>query len=364
MSQSQSYFVGFTPAVIALLCVLAYVLVVSFFLRTSDPQRATVVSYDPPSGISPALAAWLTEPGSLGRALAAALINMAAKRFLTIEQLPDFFSITKVRDGSFDSLEPEEDALAYALFQTDECVDFDQRTEQFGQAIKLFANALRNRTYFSSNIGLSIPAWIVSILASVYALFEGSDFPRLGLQGIYGLVLVTALLSLFYIAGLATMGDAPEKIVGGIGSRDAQQRFWTVTNSMPLIFLFLAAAGVLGLTHFVNVISCLILGAFLLIDAIFFYVLHRPNAMGKRLLERACAYREFLAAVDADVLTRTRSTEQVPTDLGRNEAYAVAFHLDLGWGERFVASIGTVVGDPDDLGESGGRQAYQVYRNL
>jgi hypothetical protein len=147
MSEFHSNLVGYTPAVIALFGVIAYFLVVAFFLRAFDPQRSSVISYEPPSGISPALAAWLTEPGQLHRALAAAFVNMAVRRFLTIEQTSGSFSIIKVSDASSDCLEPEEDALAYALFQTGECVDFDDETQDLPGAVKLFENALRNRTY-------------------------------------------------------------------------------------------------------------------------------------------------------------------------------------------------------------------------
>jgi hypothetical protein len=50
-------------------------------------------------------------------------------------------------------------------------------------------------------------------------------------------------------------------------------------------------------------------------------------------------------------------SERVPTELNTKNAYAVAFHLDLGWGEQFVTSIADVIecahvfqntGDDDD----------------
>jgi hypothetical protein len=131
------------------------------------------------------------------------------------------------------------------------------------------------------------------------------------------------------------------------------------------MLLLLAGAGIVALALFVSPNSALILGAFMLINALFYHVLRRPNEIGEKLLDQALAYREFLAAVDSDVLTRTRSAEQVPANLNQRDAYAIAFHLDLGWGERFVTAIaGYCAGNSQDSGESGGRQAYQGYRNL
>lgn len=49
-------------------------------------------------------------------------------------------------------------------------------------------------------------------------------------------------------------------------------------------------------------------------------------------------YKKFLAEVDAGVISRSNLGE-MPQELTQKEAYCIAFHLDLGWGERFVTSF-------------------------
>jgi hypothetical protein len=59
--------------------------------------------------------AWLLEKGDLARALAAAVLDMATKGYLQIEQRGELYSITQLGPGASVSLEPEEDALARTL---------------------------------------------------------------------------------------------------------------------------------------------------------------------------------------------------------------------------------------------------------
>jgi Predicted membrane protein (DUF2207) len=362
MSEGNSLLVGYTPAVMALCGVLAYFLLLRFVFLKPDPPSASVVTYEPPVGISPAMAAWLVER-SLDRALAAALVNMAAKRFLVIEQADDDLSITKLKDASFDCLEPEEDALAFRLFDTDDCFDFEEPTRLSGP-LERFEHALNNRTYFSSNFLPSLPAWIVSIAASVYALFEGIDVSHLSGNGVSLLLLSALLICCMYAVGLGTMGGAIEKIAGRMAGRGVQRRPWNGIDAVAIICLSLTAAAVFALSSIASLSCVLILAAFLLLNAVFYQLLHAPNAEGKKLLDQALAYREFLGAVDADALARARSSDRVPANFGAKDAYAIALHLDLGWGESFVTSIDAAIDAMRSEEYSGGRAAYQVYRDL
>jgi hypothetical protein len=47
--------------------------------------------------------------------------------------------------------------------------------------------------------------------------------------------------------------------------------------------------------------------------------------------------------VDADAISRLHVADRVPAQLGVEDAYAVALHLDMGWGEQFVTSIADLV---------------------
>jgi hypothetical protein len=90
---------GNLPAVFALTFVFLYFVIVALAIRVFEPQPVLVAQYNPPKGASPAVAAWLLERGALPRALAAAIVSMAAKGYLKIEQSGDLYSITQLVIG-------------------------------------------------------------------------------------------------------------------------------------------------------------------------------------------------------------------------------------------------------------------------
>ena len=96
----------------AWLVVLIYYLLIALIANRKGPQRVAVTRYQAPPEVSPAVAAWLLECGKMPRAVAAALVSIAAKGCLTIEQSQDLVSVTKVPNSPFETLHPEEDSLA------------------------------------------------------------------------------------------------------------------------------------------------------------------------------------------------------------------------------------------------------------
>jgi hypothetical protein len=81
----------------------------------------------------------------------------------------------------------------------------------------------------------------------------------------------------------------------------------------------------------------------LLVNGIFILALQGLTARGREALTQVLDYRKFLSEVEADAISRLQVAERVPAQLGAEDAYAVALHLDLGWGEQFVTSIADLV---------------------
>ncbi|MGA7626700.1 MAG: hypothetical protein WCA91_24295 [Candidatus Acidiferrales bacterium] len=103
--------------------------------------------------------------------------------------------------------------------------------------------------------------------------------------------------------------------------------------------------------HWSNIFTALFAAAFLAANAIFFHTLRgQPTVTGRKVISQLIGYRKFLAEVDADVISRMNSPEKAPINFDRKHAYAVAFHLDLGWGEQFVTSSGAIVAAIQKMG--------------
>lgn len=323
----------------ALLVVLAYYFLVILVQRLFAPKDILVSRYEAPPNVSPAVAAWLFDTSDLPRSIAAALVNMAAKQYVRIEQNGDLYSVYQLGPAVSLSLEPEEDALARTLFKGYDCFDFEEATPQFREAFDAFRCALMATTYFSQRTALFIPAWVISGLGLLYAIGLWNIF----LSRLYLPILITCAI-VFVIAAVRTLPGTFRKAASHLPVSSAPRLSWTAADRAATGFLGTSLIFIVLIGHWSNIFTALFTAAFLAVNAIFFQTLReQPTAMGRKAISQLIGYRKFLAEVDADVISRMNSPEKAPINLDRKHAYTVAFHLDLGWGEQFVTSIGAIV---------------------
>lgn len=330
---------GYALAALALVIVIAYFLSAVLTLQIFTPQTVLAVRYEAPKGASPAVAAWLLERGALPRAVAAAVANMAAKGYVQVEQRGDSYSITQLGPDVSLDLEPEEDALARTLFKDYDCFDFDESTPKLKSALDAFTCALMDTTYFSKRLWLSIPAWILSGIGIFAALAQGNYFPRSNRAVNSAIVLAFA----YFIIAVRTLPETFEKVSGWLPGSTAPRRPWTSADGMTFTLFMAGLGGIATLALFSSTLTALIVAAFLGVNAVFFHRLQGPTAAGKKAMAELAGYRKFLMEVDADTISRMNSCETVPAQLTQKQAYAIAFHLDLGWGEQFVGCVTDLV---------------------
>ncbi|HEV2617619.1 MAG TPA: hypothetical protein VGU63_13530 [Candidatus Acidoferrales bacterium] len=339
---------GYELAGLALAFVVLYFLLVALVLRLFEPQPVVVARYEPPTCASPAVAAWLLERGALARAMASAIVNMAAKAYLKVEQNGDLYSVTQLGPDVSLDLEPEEDALARTLFKGYDCFDFDEPTPQLREALAAFHCALKDTTYFSEHTFLSVPAWILSVGGIFLALVRGNFFPNA--DRITLAVIILAFGS--FITAVRTLPGTLQKIASRLPGSTAPRRPWSSADSMTFTLFVGGVGGVAFLALRSTPVAALLTAGFVAVNTIFYHSLQGPTAAGRKAVAQLREYKKFLAEVDADRISRMNACETTPSELTKKQAYAIAFHLDLGWGEQFVGSIADLVDRSEIFGKT------------
>jgi hypothetical protein len=338
---------GYEVAVAAWFVVLIYYLFVTMVAGRGGKPRVAVASYNAPVDMSPAVAAWLLQRGDMPRAVAAALVNMAAKGYVKIEQSSDVVSVTQVPDASDRNLEPEEDALQCVLFRGYDCFDFDEGSKQLNEALKAFRTAMMNRGYTSGGGAPLVGGWVLTVavaFVAVTSLGDTGPYERARWMAIVASLLITAgSLAM----AMRTLPGAVAKVSTRMPWSTAPRRPWNGADALPFSFLFVACGGIGGLAILDSTPAALIVAALFALNALFTGVIQRRTQAGHEAMGRLADYKEYLGKVEADSISRTNAADRVPEKLTTQQAYAIALDVDKGWGEQLVGAIADVVESSD-----------------
>jgi hypothetical protein len=145
-----------------------------FYLLTAwrrtgvDPEPGVIFPhYEPPAGYSPASLRYVAEMGYDKRTFTAAVLNLAVKGFITIEEDDGEYSFERTGKADDGSLAPGESAVLAHLFATENRMALDNQYHSIiGGAMKAHEKALKRdyyQRYFVSNSGLLLPAVVLLI---------------------------------------------------------------------------------------------------------------------------------------------------------------------------------------------------------
>jgi len=313
-----------------------------------DPAKGTIVpEYQPPEGFSPAAARFLTEMGYDGKAFTAAIVNMAVKGFLTIEE-DDDGDYTLVKTGQEVALAPGEAALARKLFayRINEVPLKQKNHKRLKKAQKALEKSLQNdfeAEYFLKNTSYFLPGIAITVIAVVLVAIFGRDPATAGFM--------TFWLAIWSIGcyALATKVVSAWRQTGATGSLLAAGGALFITLfSVPFFGGWLTGAWFLA--ESVSPTAALALGCILLADLAFYDLLKAPTRLGRKVLDRLEGFELYLSVAEEDRMNFHNPPERTPELFEKFLPYALALGVEQAWGERFA---GVLEAASRDRGRSG-----------
>jgi hypothetical protein len=139
-----------------------------------DPERGTIIPrFTPPAGLSPAAMRYLMNMGFDNKALAAAVINMAVKGYLTIADNGDEYTLIKENQANLSVLSQGEKALAARLFGSSSLLELNNsnhtRIHDAIEALKKLLNSEYHKAYFLTNSGVLVAGFVISFFTLIGA---------------------------------------------------------------------------------------------------------------------------------------------------------------------------------------------------
>ncbi len=292
-----------------------------------DPETGTIVpQFYPPNDLSPASMRYIYRMGFDNKAYSAALLNMAVKGYLTIEDHDKTYKLSRV-DGADDSLLSRGEAkIAGSLLGGKRSTTLERvHNKSIRKSINALKTLLKNEyqsVQFQTNSWYLIPGIALSLIVLVIAGFSYADETA-----------VTLMMMSFWLTGWSF----------GVFMLVRQRQIL-----MAVIFVFFE---IFALATFFAVGSwgfLLLLVILIALNAVFYYLLQAPTSTGRKLMDKIEGFRMYMATAEEDRLNTLNPPRQTPELFERYLPYALALGVDQAWSERFAATLaGASIKDPD-----------------
>jgi len=309
------------------------------------PKTTTVTQYDPPEGVTPALAAYLRDNGRFERAFAAALVSLASKGYLRIRQHEDWFTLERLREAD-SGLPTEESEILTTLFDppsihtykfnSRECTWLSQSYEKFSKSLDEIAEP----TLMSPHSFIWYCGIAYSVVALAYLFHSVPVFSEIA--SVASVVYLSIFIFLGSSAFVAAMRAWPPTLlkIASYFRRDGRPARALDFADLPPIVL--TASSLLGfgfLGALTSLRFALLLTSLFCVNVLFKGLLEAPTNAGRALLSKLNGFREFLSRADASRLNHENHPGQTPETLEKYTSYAVALDVEHAWGEEFTANL-------------------------
>jgi uncharacterized membrane protein YgcG len=324
-----------TAALIGLLLLTGFYLLVWLFVGRDPKSGVVIPQYDPPAGISPGAARYISRMGSDDKTFTSALVSLAVKGYLTLEQDGNEYTARRTDKPAGDDLGPGERELLKYLFAKLKLktVPFKRKYHQrIRSAIAANKVALKdnyNKVYFITNRVWLIPGiliTLVTLVASVVFSPNGEAF----LAG-FMMIWLSAWSVGVYILG--------RKVYGAWLSADSTLGYGSAVTHTLFAFPFFIAE-LVGLGVLFSTISFSLLAVLLIIIAVntlFYQLLKAPTRAGRAVLDKLEGLRLYLEVAEKDELQLKYPPEKTPELFERLFPYALALDVEGRWAERFTS---------------------------
>jgi hypothetical protein len=318
-----------------IIVLLYYVMVWGMVGR--DPKAGSIMPlYEPPDGMSPAAVRFLERMGFDQKGFTCAIIGLAAKDYLRIEQdeSKTYKLVRKGKAPSESGLSADEKALAKILFEDSATLTLTNAKhtllERAQKAVENTLHATTETGYFLTNGRYVWPGVILSLaaIAAMVVTHGGQMLPVVLFMSVwltgwsFG---VYALLSSVVRAWRST------RSTGVLGA--GQAGFLTLF-SIP--FVIGECVGLGMLLFACGVIATAIIAIAISLNVLFHHLLKAPTLAGRALMDRVEGFRMFLKTVDADRLqTMAPPPNKTPELFERFLPYALALGVEQAWANQF-----------------------------
>lgn len=309
-----------------------------------DPPGGVVVPrWDPPQDASPALVNYIDNRGFSGQgwtALSAALLNLAVKGYVTLDDLKERIVVTRTGRKVEETLPTGESVLLKSVNGEGQTLEIDRKN---GKAVQSLGNRFRSAMetehrgkYYRANWGYIAGGVALSVIC-LLALLVFGHLPDEGIA----LVIIPVGAAFFISVFSVVFGRSLR------GARSLGQRIMAVLMiaffGFVLVTIFGSVlAGVLSVGLREGLLPVLIaVGGILLLNLLFYFLMGAPTPIGQTMMDGIDGLRQYLTLAEKERMNMAGAPEMSPRHYERLLPYAVALGVEKPWSDTFQRWLAT-----------------------
>ncbi len=299
-----------------------------------DPEPGAIIPrFNPPEGFTPAAARFVMQMGFDDKSFASALVNLAVKKHLVIENNQGTFTLERSNPPNKSALSKGEKKISGELFTGSGSITLKQiNHKKIRAAISALKKSLQSdfeALHFKRNSKYMIPGIFVTILIILF-IFISSRHNEVALfmsvwlsgwtAGCY--VLLVKVINAWKIvrSEVSDLGDKGAAIFISI-------------FSLPFI-----GGWITGFTVFVSetsIITVVALAVVIAVNILFYHLLKAPTIKGRRVMDKLEGLKMYLAVAEKDRLNLLNPPEKTPELFEKLLPWALALEVEQEWSEQF-----------------------------
>jgi hypothetical protein len=325
----------YTIAWVALLAIFTLYLLVGIGLRRRVKRTGRVTPYDPPQGISPAVAPYPVGSGRCERSFAAAIVSLATNGYLRILQKSDWVTFEKLWDADT-KLPPEESAILSSLFP-DATREYSFNASDSSRLFEDYSS-FRETVHDIATPELMSTHGILWFLGLIYSLTVLEPiifvFPKFGnglpLASIGYLAVMIFVGGSCFVAAHRVWPGTLGKITSFIPGSCRPKRPFNLHDAMPIFLTATASVGFMFVPVLTSTKLASLVAAAPAVNLFSRYLMNAPTGAGRKVLAELGAYREFLCRTDATRLDRQTEPGKTPARWTHTHRMRWLFGLSMG----------------------------------
>jgi uncharacterized membrane protein YgcG len=329
---------GAKTALIGVMVLLFYFLIAWIKVGRDPVSGAIIPLFGPPKGFTPAAVRFISRMEFDHKAFAAAIVNIAVKGCLTINEDEGDYSLSRT-DADETVLSAGEKQIVKKLFRGSKYIALDTVNHgKIKKAITALQNSLKldfEKIHFQRNFKWLIPGAIISLLTLVAMVLT---YRETG-----GAFFMLIWLSIWTAACLAlVMGaiKAWKRALTSGSSKGIFKKSGAVGITLfALPFLGFECFGMWTFSTMTSAFAVVALLAVIFINFIFYHLIKAPTLYGRKMMDQIEGFKMYMTVAEKEGLDMRNPPEKTPELFEKMLPFALALDVENAWSEQFAGVL-------------------------